>query len=400
VLGLLRGWLAEENPRPELEGVVTGFSKDAGVQDLVALALRNPSTSPELRLVLLETMARAPLDRLPPTWGAELRWSLDHADPRIVRQAVAAIRAFGLPDFDAALLALARDEKRDDDLRVEAFAAAAPRVAPDPALFAFLQKCLAPERPALQRVAAAQGLGSTTLPEAQLVSLAASLGKAGPLELPKLVSAWERTRSANAARKLLAALEKAASFESLSADGLRKAVEPQPDEVRAAAAPLLKRLEVDTEAMKAKLAELDVVLRDGDPARGRDVFLGPRAACTSCHALNGQGARVGPDLTKIGSIRTAKDLLEAVVFPSSSFARGYEPWRIRTKDGAVLDGLIVRETADAITLLQADRSEKRVSRAAVDQIQQSRTSVMPQGLDQQLTRRELQDLVAFLASLK
>jgi putative heme-binding domain-containing protein len=152
--------------------------------------------------------------------------------------------------------------------------------------------------------------------------------------------------------------------------------------------------------MKAKLAELDVVLRDGDPARGRDVFLGPRAACTSCHALNGQGARVGPDLTKIGSIRTAKDLLEAVVFPSSSFARGYEPWRIRTKDGAVLDGLIVRETADAITLLQADRSEKRVSRAAVDQIQQSRTSVMPQGLDQQLTRRELQDLVAFLASLK
>jgi putative heme-binding domain-containing protein len=152
--------------------------------------------------------------------------------------------------------------------------------------------------------------------------------------------------------------------------------------------------------MKAKLAELDGALRDGDPARGRDVFLGPRAACTSCHSLNGQGARVGPDLTKIGSIRTPKDLLEAVVFPSASFARGYEPWRLKTTDGSILDGLIVRETADAITLLQADRQEKRVPRAAVDLIQQGKTSVMPQGLDQQLTRRELADLLAFLSSLR
>ncbi len=400
VLGLLRGWLAEEKPRPELEGILTGFARDAGVQDLVALALRSASTSAELRLALLETMARAPLDRLPPPRAGELRWSLDHADPRVVRQSVAVIRAFALPDFDAPLLALARDEKRSDELSAEAFAAASPRVSPDPALFGFLRNCLGPDRPAHLRVAAPQGLGSTALAEAQLVSLAGSLGKAGALELPKLVAAWERTRSANAGRKLLAALEKAASFESLTAEGLRKALERQPDDVRAAARPFLKRLEVDTEAMKAKLAELDGVLRDGDAARGREVFLGPRAACTSCHALNGQGPRVGPDLTKIGSIRAPKDLLEAVVFPSSSFARGYEPWRLKTKDGAMLDGLIVRETADAITLLQADRTEKRVPRAAVDLIQQGRTSVMPQGLDRQLTRRELQDLVAFLASLK
>jgi putative heme-binding domain-containing protein len=401
VLGLLRGWLAEEQPRPELEGIVTGFARDAGVQDLVALALRNPATSTELRLVLLETMARAPLDRLPPTWTAELRWGLDHADPRVVRQSVATVRAFGVADLDAPLLAIARDGKRPDELRAEAFAAAAPRVAPvEPAVFEFLRTCVAPDRPALLRIAAAQGIGSAPLSEPQLVSLAGSLGKAGALELPKLLGAWERSTSANAGRKLVAALEKAASFESLSAENLRKALQNQTDDVRAAASPLLKRLEVDTEAMKAKLAELDGVLREGDPARGRDVFLGPRAACTSCHALNGQGARVGPDLTKIGSIRTPKDLLEAVVFPSASFARGYEPWRLKTKDGAVYDGLIVRETADAITLLQADRQEKRVPRAAVDLIQQGKTSVMPQGLDQQLTRRELADLLAFLSSLR
>ncbi len=116
--------------------------------------------------------------------------------------------------------------------------------------------------------------------------------------------------------------------------------------------------------------------------------------------IAGQGGRVGPDLTKIGTIRTGKDLLEAVAFPSASFARGYEPWRVRTKDGAVYDGLIVAEGVEAITLLQGDRTEKRLSRASVDAILQSKTSVMPQGLDQQLTRKELRDLIAYLVSLR
>jgi len=109
---------------------------------------------------------------------------------------------------------------------------------------------------------------------------------------------------------------------------------------------------------------------------------------------------VGPDLSKIASIRTGRDLLEAVVFPSASFARGYEPFLLRTKDGSILDGLIARETADAIYLFTADRTEKRVSRSAIDVLQMGKTSIMPQGLDAALGRDELRDLMAFLTSLK
>ena len=157
---------------------------------------------------------------------------------------------------------------------------------------------------------------------------------------------------------------------------------------------------MDTEKQKARLDELKSTLSGGDANRGRAIFFGRKAACTACHTVQGRGARVGPDLSKIGGIRTPRDLLEAIVFPSSSFVRGYEPTVIRTKDGDIHDGLIARETADAITLFTSARIEKRIARSSVDAIRQSRLSIMPQGLDRQLNPEQLRDLIAFLASLK
>jgi putative membrane-bound dehydrogenase-like protein len=401
LLGLLNEWLASEKPGAELGAILTAFSKDAGVQDLVAKSLRSPKTSTEARLILLESVARAPLDRIPATWAAELRWSLDHADERIVRQAVAAIRATGVTDFDASLLNIAREGTRPEELRVDALVAAAPRIAKlESALFGFLRECLDKEKPALLRLGAAQALGAAGLTDDQLFRLAPSVGAAGALEMPKLLGAYERSGNAKSGKELIAQLEKSPAVEALPAESLRRALKNYPEEVRAQAAPLLKRLDVDTEKQKARLAELEPLLTGGDPARGREVFFGKKAACSTCHAVQSQGGRVGPDLSKIASIRTGRDLLEAVVFPSASFARGYEPFLLRTKDGSILDGLIARETADAIYLFTADRTEKRVSRSAIDVLQMGKTSIMPQGLDAALGRDELRDLMAFLTSLK
>src|SRR5262249_33438320 len=100
------------------------------------------------------------------------------------------------------------------------------------------------------------------------------------------------------------------------------------------------------------------------------------------------------------SMRTGRDLLESIVFPSASFVRGYEPWIISTKDGLVHNGLMGRDTADAIYLIRADRSEIRIPRSAIEEIHPGRVSIMPQGLDGQLSRQELGDLLTFLLSLK
>jgi putative heme-binding domain-containing protein len=401
VIALLREWIGTEKPNAELGPIVVAFSKDAGVQDLVAKALRNPKTSLDARLALLESVARAPLDRIPATWAAELRWSLEHSDERIVRQAVAAIRAANVVDFDASLLDLAKDAARPEELRVDALLAAAPRLAKvDTAIFNFLRDCVDREKPVLLRLAAAQALGAAGLSDDQLARLAPTLATAGALELPKLLVAYERSGSAKAGKELVAQLGKSPALEALPAEALRRALKNYPEEVRLQAEPLLKRLEVDTEAQKVRLADLAGLLSGGDAARGREVFFGKRTACSTCHTVQSQGGRVGPDLSKIASIRTGRDLLESTVFPSASFARGYEPYLIKTKDGAILDGLIARETADAIYLFTADRNEKRVARGAIELLQQGRTSIMPQGLDAQLAREELRDLMAFLQSLK
>src|SRR5262249_41903340 len=147
---------------------------------------------------------------------------------------------------------------------------------------------------------------------------------AGALEMPHLVGAFEKSKDAVVGRQLLAALDKAPGLSSLSPDGVRRTFAAYPDAVRQAAEKLVARLEVDTEKMRARLLELAPALLGGDPKRGRDVFFGNKVACGACHTVKAEGGQIGPDLSTIGAIRTGRDLLESIVFPSASFVRGYE----------------------------------------------------------------------------
>ena len=405
IFGLVRQWLAEqslEEVRQELlKGVLVAFSRDPGTQDLMAAALRDEKTSEAMRLLVLEAMARALPERVPPTWLAEARWALDSKEERVVRQAVALLRAAGCADFDDALLRLARDEARTVELRVEAANGVVPRITKlDAGVFKFLLACMDKEKAPLLRLSAADAVGRSPLDDAQLGQLLGPLKAAGPLEMPRLVGAFERSRNAGLGKKLLAVIEGAPGFQSLSAEGLRKVLQGYPEELRAQAEPIVKKLDVDTAQMKEKLDSMAALLTRGDTRAGREIFFGKKAGCTACHTVAGQGGKVGPDLSKIGSIRVGRDLLEAIVFPSATFARGYEPFLIRNRDGAIYDGLISRETPDALYLFTAERVEKRIPRASVELIQQSKVSIMPQGLDNQISREELRDLIAFLVSLK
>jgi putative membrane-bound dehydrogenase-like protein len=405
ILVTLRDCLREPHPdaaRLEaLDGVLLAFCGEPAVQDLVAQSLRDEATPQPTRLWLLEAMARAPLDRLPATWVGELRWQLDSADERVVRQAVAAVRAARAGDCDHVLRQIAADAHRPDDVRLAALRAAAPRLpAVDPALFAFLTRCLTPDAAPLTRLTAAEALGDLTLDPAQLRQLGGAMARADALALPPLLAAYERSADRNAGLALVAALAKAPGLPSLTPEAVAKALARYPAEVRETAAPVLKTLDTDLEQQTAKLKELEPLLAGGDAARGRAVFVGAKAACATCHAVRGEGGRVGPDLSTVGGIRSGRDLLESVVLPSASFVRGYEPYRVETHDGRVTNGVLARETAEAVYLVTADRTELRVPRASIAALERSRTSIMPQGLDAQLSREELRDLFAFLQALR
>ena len=141
-------------------------------------------------------------------------------------------------------------------------------------------------------------------------------------------------------------------------------------------------------------------LSGGDVARGRTIFFGKKAACSGCHSVGDRGGRVGPALSTIGDIRKPGDLLESIVLPSASFARGFRSYTVATESGRVYTGVISRETTRAIWIKAADLSEVRVPRNQVEAIRESATSIMPQGLDKTLTPGQLADLLAFLRSCK
>ena len=93
------------------------------------------------------------------------------------------------------------------------------------------------------------------------------------------------------------------------------------------------------------------------------------------------GGNVGPDLTKVGEVRSERDLLEAIVYPSASLIRSYEPVVATTADGKVLNGLLRNETSDEILLVTGANQEARIPRADIEEIRPSSVSVMPAGLD-------------------
>ena len=99
-------------------------------------------------------------------------------------------------------------------------------------------------------------------------------------------------------------------------------------------------------------------------------------------------------------MRSERDLLESIVFPSASFVRSFEPVLVTTKSGKVHNGLIKKDAPDEIVLTTGADQEVRVARDDIEEMVPSKTSIMPAGLDQQLTAQELADLVAFLRACK
>jgi len=160
----------------------------------------------------------------------------------------------------------------------------------------------------------------------------------------------------------------------------------------------------DTEKLalqERRLDELAGYLPKGDAERGAKLFNNrDRSKCITCHLKGEQGVRLGPDLTWIGAIRSERDLLEAIVYPSASIARYHEVVNVVTKDGKTVSGLMVKETVNAMFLSSAEGVVKAVAFQDIEQARYSSVSLMPEGLDKVLNPQEIADLVAYLKASK
>ncbi|MBM3965007.1 MAG: dehydrogenase, partial [Planctomycetes bacterium] len=112
------------------------------------------------------------------------------------------------------------------------------------------------------------------------------------------------------------------------------------------------------------------------------------------------GGEIGPVLSQIGRSRTRRDLVEAIVFPSARLEQSYRSTKMRLNDGEIVNGLVVEETPQSITLQVAADRRVAILKADIEESSPSDISIMPAGLDQQLSRQEFADLLAFLENAK
>jgi len=382
------------------------LARHTTIQQLLAEASRQAIRSNQSRSIALRAMAQASLKEIPAAWADALHHCLTDGDETIVRAAVDAVRSLptaktNAVDFSEPLLTIGRDSSRAAVLRLDALAAM--RAGPpsvEPGLFDFLRANLDPAKPPMTRATAAGVLGRAKLNEDQLLLLTDTIKTAGPMEISSLVGAFENTTSETVGLQLVAALRASKGLSSLRVDLLRPRLEKFPDAVQDQGKELLARLNVDLEKQKARLEELLASLPKGDIRRGQAIFNNPKAACASCHAIGYLGGHVGPDLTSIGQTRTERDLLESIVYPNASFVRSYESMIVVTKSGDQYSGVLRRDTPEDVLLVSGPNSEVRVSRADIAEMRPGTVSVMPAGLDEQLSPQELADLVAFLKATK
>jgi putative heme-binding domain-containing protein len=247
---------------------------------------------------------------------------------------------------------------------------------------------------------AADVLARAKLTQPQLLTLAGTLKSVGPMELDRLLQAFATSTDEAVGLQLIAALNTAPARSALPVATLRQRLAKFGPRVQQEAERLYASLDADAVQQRAKLEKMLASLKDGDVRRGQLVFNSTKAACSSCHAIGYLGGNVGPDLTRVGQVRTERDLLESIVFPSASFVQGYEPVSVAMKDGKVHNGLVRRSTPEEILLVLGANQEVRLMRADIEDMQPSKVSVMPAGLDQQLSPQELADLVAFLKACK
>jgi putative heme-binding domain-containing protein len=238
------------------------------------------------------------------------------------------------------------------------------------------------------------------LDRSQLLTLAASLAEAGPLDLPRLVRPFGNSSDEAAGLALIEALRHAKSRASVRADTLRPLLAKYPSTVQKSGDELLTAVNADSAGQLRRLESLLPAVQGGDIARGQAVFNSQKAACYACHAIGYMGGKIGPDLTRIGQVRSERDLLEAIVFPSASFARGYEPVVIRTRSGEVHTGVLRNNDLPDEVVIATDREETRIPRRDIADMQPGTVSLMPPGFDEQLSRQELADLLAFLKATR
>ncbi len=400
-------WLKQQLGRPQsvtpaVQSVVTHFAEIPSVGNVIRRALATTTLGVPDRVALLESLSRQENRSVDPSWHDTIESLLRTDDTDLLR---ATIEWLEHRELTAALVrriwprlqAIAQDHDNPDLLRLKAIALAGEErpVLPG-ALCDYVITRLDSEMPIRTQMAAADVIRHGVLSPAQRRKLIRKLPQLGPLTLQQILAGFARVRSPSEQRAVLEGLSRNPSLAAIPPSRLRQVfVHPTAETTRQLAALIDAHYPAPAQ-QRRRLEQLAAQLPPGDRRRGYAVFFSRKAACSTCHSIGYLGGNTGPDLTKVGEIRSERDLLEAIVYPSASFVRSFEPVTVLTDDGRIINGIVRDDTPSHLLLVVAADRTERVAKESIEAIKPGKTSIMPAGIDGQLSLQELADLVAFL----
>lgn len=147
----------------------------------------------------------------------------------------------------------------------------------------------------------------------------------------------------------------------------------------------------------ARVARINSVLHllgqsPGHPAAGKELF---QKHCATCHALFGQGEKIGPDLTSVDR-KNPSFLVTSIVDPSAIIRPEYVAQTVTTKDGRILTGLIIDRAPAAITLVDAKIERTVLAQDKIESIEPTSISLMPESILDPLDDQQIRDLFSYL----
>lgn len=368
------------------------------IRDLLTEWMTSTDLAPDRRVFAMDIVRSAVVNDFPYEWREALRKALSDKEDTIKWEAVSVIQARGVNGLDNSLHAIVDAATQPESFRMAALAcivARSPEISSSHV--ALLLSQLAPDIDPTLRLAAAQVLGRSKLGPDDLSRVAREfLPHADGATLPAMLQAFRETSDESIGSQIVRSLLGMESVSTyLKEDQIDAVLAPFPDSVKSAAQPIYAALAKEQAEREQRLLALEPRLDKGDVGRGRQVFYNQTAACYTCHAIGTEGGDLGPDLTTIGAIRSGRDLLEAILFPSASFVPDYEPFLVETLD-EIHAGVIAEQSAATVRLRTGADAELRLARSEIVEVRPSTVSIMPAGLDTGMTEQQLIDLLAFL----
>lgn len=377
--------------------LISAFATSPELGPILQKGLAAHETDPERYKSVASGIRDSGISSIPSEWLTVWRSAILSRDPEVASLAITGLRGRRHP-FSEMLQQIINHPEESETKRLLALEAL-PRGPLHDNSFIFLTELIERGTPSDSIERAVGLLGQATLSSSQNQEIPRLIFAAGPLELQGFLKLIANISDPNVQRKIAAALINSRSRKTLSLEQVNQVSKAWSTDSKQKLSPLFDELQALESDQLEKLDRLEPLTKFASVSKGKEVFFSEKAKCATCHKIGEIGGKIGPNLSAIGLIRRERDLLEAILFPSKSFAREYEPYSVVTEDGKVVSGLISHETDETVSIQQTTGDPLVFQRKKIESMVPASVSVMPQGLETGLSESELADLVAFLRAL-